>query len=84
VRSARYESIRENLGSEVDLVNTRHVILKPHYIVDNPPPSFADRVVADRSGSGQAHSIIKMPVRKEASMSIRLLIYTNTPIQINS
>ena len=41
------KSIRENLGSEVDLVNSRHVILKPHYLVDNPPPSFADRVVAD-------------------------------------
>jgi hypothetical protein len=33
-----------------------------------------------RNSSGQAHSIVKMPVRKEASMSIRLPIYTNTPI----
>jgi hypothetical protein len=48
VRSAHYESIRENLGSEVDLVNSRHVILKLHYIVKNPPPSFIDRVVADK------------------------------------
>jgi hypothetical protein len=37
-----------------------------------------------RSGSGQAHFTVEMPVRKEASTSIRLLIYTNTPIQINS
>jgi hypothetical protein len=37
-----------------------------------------------RNGSGQAHSTVKMPVRKEASTSIRLPIYTDTPIQINS
>jgi hypothetical protein len=33
-----------------------------------------------RDGSGQAHSTVKMPVHKEANTSIRLLIYTNTPI----
>jgi hypothetical protein len=48
VRSARYESIRENLGSEIDLVNSRHVILEPHYVGENLPPSFTDRVVADK------------------------------------
>jgi hypothetical protein len=37
-----------------------------------------------RNGSEQAHSTVKMPVRKEASTSIRLPIYTDTPIQINS
>ena len=42
------KSIWENLESEVDLVNSRHVILKPHYLIDNPPPSFIDRVVADK------------------------------------
>jgi hypothetical protein len=33
-----------------------------------------------RNGSGQAHSIVKISVHKEANTSIRLLIYTNTPI----
>jgi len=33
-----------------------------------------------RDGSGQAHSIVKMPVYKEANTSIRLPIYTDTPI----
>ena len=33
VRSARYESIRENSGSEVDLVDCRHVILEVHHAV---------------------------------------------------
>jgi hypothetical protein len=48
VHSARYELIRENLGSEVNLVNSRHVILKPYYFINNPPLSFIDRVVADK------------------------------------
>jgi hypothetical protein len=42
------KSRRENLGSEVDLVNSCYVILKPHYIRENLPPSFIDRVVADK------------------------------------
>jgi hypothetical protein len=32
-----------------------------------------------RNGSGQAHSIVKIPVRKEASTSIRLLILYGVP-----
>jgi hypothetical protein len=34
----------------------------------------------DRNGSGQGHSIVKIPVRNEGGRSARLLIYTNTPI----
>jgi hypothetical protein len=33
-----------------------------------------------RNGSGQAHSTVKIPVRKEASTSIRLLILYGVPI----
>jgi len=47
VRSARYESIRENSGSEVDLVDSRHVILEVHNVVENQSLSLADRVVTD-------------------------------------
>ena len=39
--------IRENLGSEVNLVGSRHVILEPHNVVENQPLSLADRVVTD-------------------------------------
>ena len=39
--------VRENSGSEVDLVNRSHVILEPHNVVENQPLSLADRVVAD-------------------------------------
>jgi hypothetical protein len=35
VHSARYQSIRENLGSEVDFVDSRHVILEVHHVVEN-------------------------------------------------
>jgi hypothetical protein len=48
VRSARYESIRENLGSEVDLVDSCHVILEPYNVVENQPLSLVDRVVTDK------------------------------------
>jgi hypothetical protein len=48
VRSARYESIRENSGSEIDLVDSRHVILKVYYVVENQPLSLVDRVVTDK------------------------------------
>jgi hypothetical protein len=47
VRSARYESIRENSGSEVDLVDSRHVILEVHNVVENQSLSLVDRVVTD-------------------------------------
>jgi hypothetical protein len=47
VRSARYESIRENSGSEVDLVDSRHVILKVYNVIKNQPLSLTDRVVID-------------------------------------
>jgi hypothetical protein len=47
VHSARYELIRENLGLEVNLVDSRHVILKPYNVVENQPLSLVDRVVAD-------------------------------------
>ena len=41
------KSIRENSGSEVDLVDRGHVILEVHHVVKNQSLSFADRVVAD-------------------------------------
>jgi hypothetical protein len=37
-----------------------------------------------RTVSGEGHLNGKNPPPKEASTRIRLLIYTNTPIQINS
>jgi hypothetical protein len=39
--------IRENLGSEVNLVDSRHVILKPYNVIENQPLSLIDKVVAD-------------------------------------
>jgi hypothetical protein len=48
---------------------------------------LADRAhesLADRNGSGQGHFTVKIPVWKEDGRSARLLIYTDTPIQINS
>ena len=42
------KSIREISGSEVDLVDSRHVILKVHYVVESQPLSLADRVVTDK------------------------------------
>ena len=47
-------------------------------------PSLEDVISARRNGSGQAHSIVKIPVRNEGGRSARLLIYTDTPIQINN
>jgi hypothetical protein len=41
------KSIRENPRSEVDLVDSGHVILEVHDMVKNHPLSFAYRVVAD-------------------------------------
>jgi len=35
VRSACYELIRENLRLEVNLIDSRHVILKPYNVVKN-------------------------------------------------
>jgi len=35
VRSARYESIRENSESEVDFVDSHHVILEVHNVVED-------------------------------------------------
>jgi hypothetical protein len=34
----------------------------------------------ERDGSGQGHSIVKFPVRKEGGRSAWLLIYTKTPM----
>jgi hypothetical protein len=48
VRSAHYELIGENSGSEVDLVDSRHVILEVYYIVESQPLSLTDRVVIDK------------------------------------
>jgi hypothetical protein len=39
--------IRENSGSEVDLVDSRYVILEPYNVVENQPISLIDRVVTD-------------------------------------
>jgi hypothetical protein len=48
VRSARYESIREYFkGSEVDLVDCRHVILEVLYAFKWEPLSLVDKVVAN-------------------------------------
>jgi hypothetical protein len=33
-----------------------------------------------RNDSGQAHFTVKMPVRNEGGRSVRLLVYTDTPI----
>jgi hypothetical protein len=41
------KSIRENSRSEVDLVDSGHVILEVHHVVENQSLSLADRVVAD-------------------------------------
>jgi hypothetical protein len=48
VRSARYKSIRENSRLEVDLVESRHVILKVYYIIKSQPLSIIDRVVTNK------------------------------------
>jgi hypothetical protein len=37
-----------------------------------------------RNASGQGYSIVNFPVRNAGGRSARLLIYTDTPIQINS
>jgi hypothetical protein len=42
------KSIRENLKSKVNLINSRYIILKLHYIVNNLPLSFANRVVVNK------------------------------------
>jgi hypothetical protein len=42
------KSIRENSGSEVDLVESRHVILEVYYVVESQPLSLTDRVVTDK------------------------------------
>jgi hypothetical protein len=41
------KSIRENSGSEVDLVDYRHVILEVRHVVENQPLRLTERVVAD-------------------------------------
>jgi len=40
--------IRENSRSEINLVESRHVILEPHNVVENQPITLADRVVIDK------------------------------------
>jgi hypothetical protein len=42
------KSIRENSGSEVNLIDSRYVILEPYNVVKNQPMSLADRVVTDK------------------------------------
>jgi len=54
-----------------------------HTIQDFPFESRGYRV-ATRTVSGEGHLKGKIPPPKEASMRIRLSIYTDTPIQINS
>jgi hypothetical protein len=39
--------IRENFGSEVDLVDPGHVILEMHHVIEHHPLSLAHRVVAN-------------------------------------
>ena len=58
----------------VDIVNHWDIVLR--YV---PRPRQVSR-----NGSGQGHSTVKFPVRKGDGRSARLLIYTDTPIQINS
>ena len=41
------KSIRENFGSEVDLVDRGHVILEMHHVIENQPRSLAYRMVAN-------------------------------------
>jgi hypothetical protein len=48
VRSARYESTRENSRSEVNLVDSHYIILKVHYIVESQPLSLINRVVINK------------------------------------
>jgi len=48
VRSTRYESIRENSRSEVNLIDSRYVILKVYNVVENQSLSLVDRVVIDK------------------------------------
>jgi hypothetical protein len=38
------------------------------------------KAVNGRNASGQGHSTVKIPVRNEGGRSVRLLIYTETPI----
>jgi hypothetical protein len=47
VRSARYQSIRENFGLEVDLVDRGHVILEMHHVIEHQPHSLAHKMVAN-------------------------------------
>jgi len=42
------KSIRENFKSEVDLINSRHVILKVYYIIESQLLSLINRVVTDK------------------------------------
>jgi hypothetical protein len=41
------KSIRENSGSEVDLIDSHYVILEIYNIIKNQPLSLTDRVVID-------------------------------------
>jgi hypothetical protein len=41
------KSIRENSGSEVDLVDSCYIILEVYNVIKNQPLSLADRVVTD-------------------------------------
>jgi hypothetical protein len=41
------KSVRENFGSEVDLVDCGHMILEMYHIIENQPCSLAYRMVAN-------------------------------------
>ena len=43
-----YKSIGENSGSEIDLINSHHVILEVYYVIESQPLSLADKVVTDK------------------------------------
>jgi hypothetical protein len=42
------KSIRENSRSEVDFMDSRHVILELYNVVESQPLSLANRVVIDK------------------------------------
>jgi serine/threonine protein kinase len=62
------------------VVDTSNTIVGTEWYVTPEVRENRNQTPKVRNGSGQAHSTVKMPVRKEASTSIRLLIYTDTPI----
>jgi hypothetical protein len=47
VRRKCKKIVSKNSGLEVDLVDSRHVILEVHHVIESQSLSLADRVVAD-------------------------------------